>query len=382
VPDAPENGYLRPAIRTAVVAITLGWAVSALVMAVSGSTDLRIPARIWLVGHGSGLTAGAASVGVVPISVTALFVLLTAWAARRATRSGLSDLGQYVGFVGAFMGIVAAVLSVATTTDAVSTSVARSAVGGFAVGGLGSALGAGWRYRDAWEVPETVALVARGATRAVSVVLGASLVLLLILLTVHGDRAGNMWALLGPSFLGGFALALACIMTIPTLVLWVAAVLVGPGFAMGSGTSVDLTGSHVGLMPSFPTLAAVPDPGLFPPLVLGLGLILPLAGVWAGAVTPRIRIGAAAGVAAGLVLGALIGMSGGGIGPGHMAEAGPPPVTPLVVAALVLGTSGALGSLLAHYRGRRVSRVPSAFGGLGVRRRDKSSGADRRNGGS
>lgn len=356
MPEAPENGYLRPAIHTAVLGIGAGWAASALVMAVSGSTDPRIPARIWLVGHGSGLTAGATSVGVVPISVTALFVLLTAWAARRATKAGLSDLGQYVGVVGAVMGIVAAVLSAVTSTDAVSTSIARSAVGGFAVGGLGSALGAGWRYRETWEMPETARLIARGAVRATSLVLGVSLGLVLVLLAIHGDRAGNIWASLGPSFLGGVALAVACIMTVPTLVLWAAAVLVGPGFVVGSGTSVDLTGSHVGLMPSFPTMAAIPDPGLFPSVVLGLGLVLPAAGLWAGSVTPRIRVGAAAGVAAGLVVGVLIAMSGGGIGPGRMAEAGPPSVTPLVVAVLVLGASGALGSLLAHYRGRRVSR--------------------------
>ena len=227
-------------------------------------------------------------------------------------------------------------------------------------------------------VPETLRLITRGAMRATSLILGASLVLVLVLLAVHGQRAANMWALLGPSFFGGIALALACVLSLPTLVLWAASVLVGPGFALGSGTSVDLTGSHLGPIPSFPTFAAVPDPGVFPSTILILGLLLPLAGVWAGSVTTRVRVGAAAGAAAGLGLGILIGMSGGGVGPGRMAEAGPPPVTPLVVAVLVLAASGAIGSLLAHYRGRRDSRVPSAFGGLGVRGGDESASPDRR----
>jgi hypothetical protein len=387
VPDALENGFLRPAVRTSALGIAAGWLLSALVMALSGSTDVRIPARIWLVGHGSGLTAGSTEVGVVPVSVTALFVGLIAWAARRTTRSELADLGQYVAAVATVIAVVAAVLAATTSTPDVATSIPRAAVGGFVVGGLGSALGAGWRYRRTWDLPDAVLLIVRGATRAVAVVLGASLTVVLVLLAIHGQRAANVWALLGPSFLGGLALALACILTLPTLILWTASVLVGPGFALGSDTSVDMTGSHLGLVPGFPTLAAVPDPGVFPPWVLLLGLVLPIAGLWAGWVTTRVRVGAAAGVVAGLVLGVLIGISGGGVGPGRMAEAGPPPVTPLVVAVLVLGASGAVGSLLAHYRGRRVSRVPNtsergAFGGLGLGSRDEPASLDRRDEGS
>jgi len=378
VPDASKNGFLLPAVRTATLGIGAGWALSALVMALSGSSDVRVPARIWLVGHGSGLVAGATHVGVVPVSVAALFVLLMSWAARRTTRTELADLGQYVGAVATIVGVVAAVLAATTSTNDVATSIPRSAVGGFVVGGLGSALGAGWRYRRTWDVPETLRLIARGAMRATSLILGASLVVVLVLLAIHGQRAANMWALLGPSFLGGIALAVACVLSLPTLVLWAASVLVGPGFALGSGTSVDLTGSHLGPIPSFPTLAAVPDPGAFPSTILILGLLMPLAGVWAGSVTTRARVGAAAGATAGLGLGILIGMSGGGVGPGRMAEAGPPPVTPLVVAVLVLAASGAIGSLLAHYRGRRDSRVPSAFGGLGVRGGYESASPDRR----
>ena len=49
MPEAPKNGYLRPAVRTAGLGIGTGWAASALVMALSGSTDFRVPARIWLI---------------------------------------------------------------------------------------------------------------------------------------------------------------------------------------------------------------------------------------------------------------------------------------------------------------------------------------------
>jgi hypothetical protein len=55
------------------------------------------------------------------------------------------------------------------------------------------------------------------------------------------------------------------------------------------------------------------------------------------------------------VLGTLIAISGGGIGPGRLVDAGPPPVTPAAIAIVILAATGALGSLLAYYRGRRVS---------------------------
>jgi hypothetical protein len=110
--------------------------------------------------------------------------------------------------------------------------------------------------------------------------------------------------------------------------------------------------------------------------VLVLGLVLPAAGVWAGSLTTRVRIGALSGASAGLTLGALIAISGGGIGPGRLVDAGPPPVTPAVIAVVILAATGALGSLLAHYRGRRVSRKPSESDRFGLGRWLQSPGAD------
>jgi hypothetical protein len=274
------------------------------------------------------------------------------------------------------MGIASAILAAVVSTDDAVVSIPRAAVGGLLVGGMGAALGAGWRHRSQLSISPDVRLVARGATRALLAVLGASLVLVVLLLGVHGPRAADMWGLLDPSVGGAIILAVACLLSLPTLVLWTASVLVGPGFTLGTDTSVDLTGSYLGAVPGFPTLAAVPDPGSFGPWVLVLGLVVPAAGVWAGSLTTRIRMGALSGAAAGLVLGALIAISGGGIGPGRLADAGPPPVTPAVIAVVILAATGALGSLLAHYRGRRVSRKPSESDRFGLGRWHQSPGAD------
>jgi len=380
VPDAPRSavwgGFLKPAVRTAAGVLGVGWGVSALAMLLSGGSDLRIPARMWLVAHGSGIVLGEARIGVVPIGATLLVVALTAAIAHRVARAEITDLGGFAGAVGMTIGIAAAVLAAVVSTDNVVVSIPRAAIGGLLVGGLGAAVGAGWRHRAQLSVRPDVTLVIGGATRALLAVLGASLALVMLMLSVHGRRAADMWGLLDPSVGGAFVLAAACLLSLPTLVLWTASVLVGPGFTLGTDTSVDLTGSYLGAIPGFPTLAAVPNPGAFGPWVFVLGLVLPAAGVWAGSLTTRVRIGALSGAAAGLVLGALIAISGGGIGPGRMVDAGPPPVTPAVIAVVILAATGALGSLLAHYRGRRVSRKPSESDRFGLGRWLESPGTD------
>jgi len=370
------GGFLKPGLRTAAGVLTVGWSASALAMLLSGGSDLRIPARMWLVTHGSGIVLGEARLGVVPLGATFVVVLVTAVIAHRVARAEITDLGGFAGTVGMTIGIAAAVLAAVVSTDDVAVSIPRAAMGGLVVGGLGAALGAAWRHRSKLSINADVALVIRGASRALLAILGVSLLLVILMLGLHGQRAAEMWGLLNPSVGGAVVLAVACLLSLPTLVLWTASVLVGPGFTLGTDTSVDLTGSYLGAVPGFPTLAAVPDPGAFGPWVLVLGLVLPAAGVWAGSLTTRVRLGALSGACAGIVLGGLIAISGGGIGPGRLADAGPPSVTPAVIATVLLAATGALGSLLAHYRGRRASRKPSESDRFGLGRWLQSPSSD------
>jgi hypothetical protein len=224
--------------------------------------------------------------------------------------------------------------------------------------------------------------------------LGASAALVVVLLAVRLERAAELWALLDPGVGGSVALAVICLLTVPTLVLWATSVLLGPGFALGSETSVDLTGSQLGQVPGFPPLAALPEPGSFPGWVFVLGLVPLLAGMVAGFRTEpppaaeaaesgsmllrRFPYGAAAGGLAGLMVGLAVAVSGGGIGPGRMAEAGPPPFTPVLVAVPVLAAGGALGAVLAHYRGARAQQPDRAPRRPRLRFWHQSPGPDRR----
>jgi hypothetical protein len=327
------------------------------------------------------------SIRLVPLGATIIVGLVVALAARWIVADPVEELGPYAATVAGASGVVAAVLSAVTNTGDVHTSVVRAAFGAFAVGGVGSAVGAALRHDRAgmlWFTDRTdVRAIVRGAWWAVVTLLGSAAALVIVLLMMHLDRAADLWALLDPGFGGGLALAATCLLSFPTMVLWATSVLLGPGFVLGTDTSVDLTGSHLGAVPGFPPLAALPPPGEFSGWVFLLGLVPLLAGMVAGfrtepparptadadaespddesgrALLDRVLRGMAAGALAGLVMGLAVAVSGGGFGPGRMADAGPPVLTPLLVAAPVLAVGGALGAVLAHYRGGRVPQQPA-----------------------
>lgn len=400
MPAPAESSYLRPAFLTALVAAVLSLVVAAtFVLAARGSDDLsllalgRASVRTWLVSIGSGLDAGSVSIGLVPIGATLFCVALVALIAAWVAVDPIEELIAFVATTAGAYGAIAAIASAATNTDDVSTSVVRAAFGGFVVGGLGAGFGPARRHghgeRLWFTSSDEVRIATRAAIPAVLMVIAAACTIVIVLLVRHLSRAGDLWALLDPGTGGGVALAAGCVLAVPTLVLWTVSALIGPGFVLGTDTSVDLTGSHLGQVPGFPVLAALPAPGEFPGWVFVLALVPLSAGLLAGwRVDPGIRkglgrrvaLGAGAGAVAGLVLGVLTGGSGGAIGPGRMAEAGPPMFTPLLVAAPVMAAGGAIGAVLKHYRGRRATSPPDARETRRPRlwRRHQPAGADRR----
>jgi hypothetical protein len=388
VPEPPATPYLRPAFLTTGLAITLGIAVSsglALLAQGDGASAtglLRSGVQGWLVAQGSGVDVEGTSIRLVPLGAVVLVGLVTALAARWVVADPVEELGPYAATVAGTCGAVAAVLSAVTNTGEVNTSVVRAAFGAFAIGGIGSAVGVARKHQRVemlWFTDRAdVRAVVRGAWTGVATLLGSAAALVVVLLTLHLDRAADLWALLDPDVGGGLALAAICLLSVPTLVLWATSVLLGPGFVLGTDTSVDLTGSHLGAVPGFPPLAALPAPGEFSGWVFVLGLVPLLAGIVAGfrtepastrstdptsadgagnsdhALLDRVMLGSTAGGLAGLVTGLAVAVSGGGIGPGRMAEAGPPALTPLLVAVPVLAMGGAVGAVVAHYRGARA----------------------------
>ncbi len=395
MPVTTEPTYLRPAIATALVSAFLGLVVTSAFVAFGWLHDragsftgvVEGGVRGWLVSHGSGITAKGIEVTTIPLGATLLALALTVWVTGKVLEEPLEDVAPYVAVVAGTYGVIAGLLSLATNTDDFSTDVVRSAIGGFIVAGSGAALGVAFKNRSfdsLWPTEDPRArIVITAAWRGVIALLVPALLLVVLLFALHVDRASDLWASLGPGFLGSFGLAGVCLAVIPNLVLWTASVLLGPGFALGTDTSVDLTGSHLGAVPGLPILAGLPGPGEFAGWVFLLGLIPLIAGACAGwrikkvderPLAEHIGLGAAAGAVAGLVLGILIALSGGSVGPGRMTDAGPPQATPALVAIGVLALGGAIGAALGHYRVGRALNITIARPRL--RSRHKSPSAD------
>ena len=400
MPAPVETPYLRPAFLTALLAAILSLAVSAaFVLVAQGSADppfasfVRATVRTWLVSLGSGIDAGPVTFGLVPVGATLVCVALVARTASWVVADPVDELAAFVATAAGAYGVIAGIASAASASGDVHTSVIRAAFGAFVVGGLGAAWGAVRRHGQGerlwFTASEDLRLATRAAIPGMLVVLAAAGAVVIVQLVRHMSRAGDIWAQLDPGTGGGIALAAACVLAAPTLMLWTVSALVGPGFMLGTDTSVDLTGSQLGNVPGFPLLAALPPPGEFPGWVFVLGLVPLLGGMVSGwrvelgareGLVARVALGAGAGGVAGFLLGILVGLSGGAIGPGRMADAGPPAFTPLLLAVPVMAVGGALGAVLKHYRGGRAPQPSdaSSTGRPRLWKRHQSPGPDRR----
>ncbi len=400
-----ETPYLRAAFLAGPLAAVAAMLLSGVgVLFARGLDDFsvtsvaRTSAQVWLTSIGSGITADGVAITVVPIGALLVAVLVVAAVVRWTLPDPVDDLPAFVISTAGAHGVVGAVIAAVAGTGGVDISPVRAVAAAFVVGGVGAGLGAVGRHGGGDALWFTVSDHVRRAVRAgwsgVLAMLTAATSLVVLLLLIHLDRAGDLWALLDPGLGGGIALAAGSLLAVPNLVLWTAAALIGPGFALGTDTSVDLTGAQLGAVPGFPVLAALPSPGEFPGWVFLLGLVPLAAGAVAGwrsaadhseELRSQVVAGVAAGATAGFMLGVLIGASGGAIGPGRMEQTGPAALTPLLVAVPVMAVGGGIGALLAHYRGLRAlqsSPEPGAEPGPPGRsrlwRRHESPSPDRR----
>jgi hypothetical protein len=183
-------------------------------------------------------------------------------------------------------------------------------------------------------------------------VAGSALLVVVALLT-HLRSVNDLWGSFSPDPAGAVLLVLLSLSLVPNAVLWAAAYCVGPGFAVGVGTSVAPTGVVIGAVPALPLFGALPGAGEAARASL-IGLALPVvAGVLVGVVVARDQrlrrqppsrsagVAAAGGLAAGVVLGLLTGLSAGGIGPERMMQLGPVGLHVALVAGLELAAVAA-----------------------------------------
>jgi hypothetical protein len=141
---------------------------------------------------------------------------------------------------------------------------------------------------------------------------------------------------------GSLAMVVFSLLAIPNAVVFGVSYLTGASFAVGTGTSVSLGSSHLGAVPAFPLLAAVPSGGApVPVIVVGVAAVLAAGAVagWriamlaASAERARERLSRIEQVRAAVMTAAVMGVgaailalyAGGAAGPGRMRSIGPSP---------------------------------------------------------
>jgi Family of unknown function (DUF6350) len=410
----PASLDVRPA-PAAVAAAAAGQAAAASLLAVLAPVVLawvvdsdgkgtwlqavRLSLALWLLAQHGGLAVEGGHVGLVPLGLT-LAPLAACWLGGRrlarvldpradaiaagATRAAPSwpPAVALASFAGTYCLAVAAGALVADMPGLHPIglqSVLGAAVLSSACGTLGAAA---YRHRGFTAgllralrtLPAPVVRWSGPALAAIAVQLAAAAVVLAAMLGAGRGRVLALHRALDPGIAGGAVLTLGQALLLPNLVLWTAAVLAGPGFAIGSAGWVTLVSSKLGPLPAVPVLGALPASGAPPRGVLVLLAVPVLAGAVSGALLLRMRRGGDAGafgtgwvrtgadvagtaVLAAAGLAGLAWLSGGPAGPGLLAVTGPQPLwTGLAFGGEVAaGVAIALAGAWAWRRGRRYA---------------------------
>jgi hypothetical protein len=350
-----------------VVALTFVWAFQ-YGLQIDWSVFWRAGADVWLVGHGVDLTltlssSAAAATGVsgasapILISIAALgFALLTALMGARSGRRLAETPHRAIGSASAIgvFAVLSAIIAISADAPNARPSIAQGIAWPTIVFGVPLLVAAeiARRRRNAPADPVTravldaagripvvgreLALVAlRTGSAVAATVLGVAGLIVALLLVTHYASIITLYEGAHAGVLGGVALTLGQIALIPNAIAWAASWLVGPGFALGTGSSVSPLGTTLGPMPAVPFLGALPTSslafgflGILVPVVAAFVLTTLLRPVIEEALgdddtlAMRAVAGASTGVAAGLVLGLVTAFASGSAGPGRLSGVG------------------------------------------------------------
>ncbi|MGZ4721918.1 cell division protein PerM [Oryzihumus sp.] len=349
------------------------------------TTAFGIGAHVWLLAHTVDLSAGTATISLVPLLLGLLPVSLAVVACRRvlallddarparfqmwgALRKDVADV--WLGFTGAYA-VTGLLVSLIAGSAHVRSNPVEGLLATAVVAAGSSVLAVALEFRGhlpsvAPDLADRLRAVlppfVRKALRpalwgaVAGLLLGGALVVAVAV--VHAQRVGQLYSALAPGVVGGTVLSLVQLLALPNFALWGLSWMAGPGFAVANGSAVTWTHSDPGLLPLVPVLGALPDPGPMPAMlrlaVLGPVLVGALV-AWRSIrqVTrlaswqAKAKVAAAACVIAALLLAAGTWLADGSLGSRELSTVGADPVLAglcllgemLLGAALVVGAS-------------------------------------------
>ena len=330
------------------VVVTIVWAVSA-----RGGDGLITPIAatgvVWLAAHHAPVDTPSAVVTLLPLLLLALPLVLLQragrWAARVSATTDSADAGLIVVAGTATYATVAFLVAQGSSLGGATVSPMSALVWSVLVGAVGLTAGvidgAGLVPSLLERAPELLrasALVAAGSGAALAVAVGT---LAGVALAARWSTVVAMSHQLAPSAGDAAGVLLVSLAYLPNLLVWTLSYVVGPGFGVGGGATVDPFYAAGGLLPGVPVLGAVPTDA---PAAGPLLLLLPVAAGIVGSMVLRRRmhLGLMREVAAVLGGAALLGvatallaaLSHGSLGDGRLVGLGP---APLVTGAAAFG---------------------------------------------
>lgn len=371
------GGWLLAATLT----LTL-WATAA-----PAGADPWVPARVsgqlWLAAHHVLMHAPDGPFGLSPLGFTLLPLLGLFASGRRTARCRPDHVPRATLGAAAGYAVIACVVAACSTDPGLHPEYAQVLFYPAVLALIGHGAGAADAIRPL--VPSAArfwpAHAARGASAALAVWFGVAAFACAAALVVHAAALATVQHEIGGGTVGEVGLFLIDLALVPNAVLWAGAVLLGPGFALGTGTSVTLLHIVRGPLPGLPLLAGTPGsqhPGtwwlllfLLPPAAGATGTLVIVRSVrtW----SDRVASAAAMATLCGLAIGVLEMYAGGPVAFGPMSVVGATAWLAGVLAglefalgaAIVLGVGFALPVMRAGRLTRR-SREPRLVDGCEV----------------
>ena len=328
----------------------------------------------WLLGHGVPIGTSIGALGLAPLLLTTLVVWRLNRAGLHVTRaigarhSGRIGDALLVGFaIGLFYALLGSVAGLAVDAPHTEVSSGRAAINFFLLG-FAAALFGSLRGTDALSVlarraPQVLRHGVRTGMVAALLLLAAGAAVAGLSIAVGGGQAAEMISAYRTGVAGQAGITLVSLAYGANGVVWSAAYLLGPGFALGTGSAVRLTEVTAGPLPTLPLLSGLPNGpmGAAGVALLAIPVVAGLAAGWlmilrvlhdrADQSKPAdlpwwlvLGGGLVAGPVAGVLIGLLCVFSSGSLGDGRMAVVGPDPWQVGLVATVVVAVSAAIGA--------------------------------------
>jgi Family of unknown function (DUF6350) len=309
---------------------------------------LHVAGQLWLAAHHVMLHTPDGPFGLSPLGFSILPVGALVLAGRHAARRHAAGLWALAAAVLAYP---LAALIIAWSAASGSLHAELGAAVGYPLLIAACGYGAGLLSARATHLDRWATAAVRGGTGALAVLVSGAALLGAVAIVLRFPEVTRMGAQIGQGAAGSTGLFLIDLALAPNLVIWALGFVTGPGFAVGDGSSVRLTGVAHGSLPGLPILQAVPGAGQLPwwtwlALVVPVGAgVAALLLVWRSArsATERAAALGAAAPAVGAVAGAAAVLSGGPVAAGAMSDVGPVPWQVGLAVLIELGVMAGVG---------------------------------------